>query len=78
MQSTVLAANHHGCMQTALKHILHVQDNVSAALAMQNAHEMDSACSQHAQDLERLLRRVPPAVADVLEVSFPSGSALSA
>lgn len=47
-----------------------LQDNVAAALAMQTAHGLDPACQQHTEDLERLLRRVPLAVADILEVQY--------
>ena len=37
---------------------------------MQIAHEMDSACDHHAAALERLLRRVPLEVADILDVTL--------
>ncbi len=45
-----------------------LQDNVAAALAMQIAHEMDPSSQHHKHDMERLMRRIPQAVADVLEV----------
>lgn len=37
---------------------------------MQTAHELDPACADHAENLERLMRRVPLAVAEVLEVGL--------
>lgn len=46
---------------------------MAAALAMQTAHELDPACSNHSEDLERLMRRIPLTVADVLEVGLQSG-----
>lgn len=46
---------------------------MAAALAMQTAHELDPACSNHSEDLERLMRRIPLTVADVLEVGSQSG-----
>ena len=36
---------------------------------MQIAHEMDLTSEHHRADLERLMRRIPFAVADILEVS---------
>ena len=36
---------------------------------MQIAHEMDVTSEHHRADLERLMRRIPFAVADILEVS---------
>ena len=47
-----------------------LQDNVAAALAMQIAHEMDPSSQHHKHDMERLMRRIPQAVADVLEVQL--------
>ncbi len=41
---------------------------MAAALAMQIAHEMDPSNQHHKDDIERLMRRIPQAVADVLEV----------
>ena len=35
---------------------------------MQIAHELDPACQQHSEDLERVMCRIPLAVADTLEV----------
>lgn len=45
-----------------------LQDIVAAALAMQIAHEMDPLSQHHKHDMERLMRRIPQTVADVLEV----------
>ncbi|KAL3161267.1 hypothetical protein ABBQ38_009628 [Trebouxia sp. C0009 RCD-2024] len=50
-----------------------LQDNVAAALAMQTAHELDPACADHEENLERLMRRVPLAVAGVLEAEGSLG-----
>ena len=47
-----------------------LQDNVAAALAMQIAHEMDLSSQHHKHDMERLMRRIPQAVADALEVKL--------
>ena len=51
---------------------------MAAALAMQIAHELDPTCSNHLEDLQRLMRRIPLRVADLLEVgSWPGkGSTL--
>ena len=41
---------------------------MAAALAMQIALEMDPSSQHHKHDMERLIRRIPQAVSDVLEV----------
>ncbi len=40
---------------------------MAAALAMQIAHDMDPSSQHHKDDMERLMRRIPQAVADILE-----------
>ncbi|KAL0022671.1 hypothetical protein WJX79_007842 [Trebouxia sp. C0005] len=50
-----------------------LQDNVAAALAMQVALEMDPSSQHHKHDMERLMRRIPQAVADVLEAGGSAG-----
>ena len=50
------------------RHFDSLQDNVAAALAMRIACEMDPSSQHHKHDIERLMRRIPQAVADVLEV----------
>ncbi|KAA6421689.1 MAG: hypothetical protein FRX49_08300 [Trebouxia sp. A1-2] len=50
-----------------------LQDNVAAALAMQVALEIDPSSQHHKHDMERLMRRIPQAVADVLEAGGSAG-----
>jgi len=52
------------------------QDNLMAALAMQRAAELAPSCAEFADDLARLLRRIPHQHADLLQVFFSRAHAL--
>ena len=41
---------------------------MAAVLAMQIAHELEPECRHYLEDLERLMRRIPLVLADILQV----------